>query len=52
LIKISEKDSVTYDALKFSGSSEWIEIYSDPITDYLSRHQDGSEWLRFFRINN
>jgi hypothetical protein len=43
--KISGKNRMVRDELKFKGSSEWIEIYSDHITNYLADNQQGLEWL-------
>lgn len=45
LIRISGKDIQVQDELQFKGKSEWIEIYSNTITNYLADHQQGSEWL-------
>ena len=45
VIKLSGKNLLVQDDLKFKGDSEWIEIYSNPITSYLADHQQGLEWL-------
>lgn len=45
IIKLSGKNLLVQDELKFRGGSEWIEIYSNPITSYLADHQQGLEWL-------
>ena len=45
LIKISGKNIQCQDELQFKGNSEWIEIYSDKITNYLADNQQDSEWL-------
>jgi hypothetical protein len=49
LIKLSGKRIMIQDVLKFKGSSEWLEIYSDPITNYLANHQEGLEWLEILQ---
>jgi hypothetical protein len=45
LTSISGKNVLVQDNLQFKGKSEWIEIYSDTITDYLADNQSGQEWL-------
>jgi hypothetical protein len=52
LIKISGKNLMVQDKLKFKGSSEWIEIYSNHITNYLADHQQGIEWLEISEIQS
>jgi hypothetical protein len=49
-ISISGKNTQVQDELKFKGKSEWIEIYSDIITNYLADHQQGPEWLDVLAI--
>jgi hypothetical protein len=44
-IRISGVNIHVQDELKFKGKSEWIEVYSDIITNYLADHQEGLEWL-------
>ena len=44
-IKLSGKNLSVQENLRFKGNSEWIEIYSDTITDYLADNQQGLEWL-------
>lgn len=47
LTSISGRNIQVQDNLQFKGKSEWIEIYSDTITDYLADNQSGPEWLEF-----
>jgi hypothetical protein len=49
-IRISGKNTQVQDELKFKGKSEWIEIYSNTITNYLADHQQGPEWLDVLSI--
>lgn len=44
-IRISGSNIHVQDSLQFRGKSEWIEIYSNIITNYLADNQQGLEWL-------
>jgi uncharacterized lipoprotein YehR (DUF1307 family) len=48
LISISGNSINIQDELNYNGTSEWIEIYSDTITDYLVNHQQKLDWLEIF----
>jgi hypothetical protein len=45
IIRISGNKMRVQDKLQFKGKSEWLEIYSDNITNYLADHQEEVEWL-------
>jgi hypothetical protein len=48
VIKLTGKNLLVRDDLKFKGFSKWIEIYSDIITNYLVNNQDGLDGLEMY----
>lgn len=45
IIRILGNNIQVHDELQFRGKSEWIEIYSNKITNYLADNQQGLDFL-------